>query len=71
MLKIKTRKAVVKRFKKLFINKYLYKHAFKGHLLSKKTNAQKRNLSKQPIIFFFAKSNSYFTATAIFESAVP
>ena len=46
MFKLKTRKAVVKRYKITANNKILRKHSFKGHLLIKKSNKQKRKLSK-------------------------
>jgi large subunit ribosomal protein L35 len=45
MPKLKTRKAASKRYKKTANNKFLRKHAYKGHLLSHKTKTQKRKLS--------------------------
>ncbi len=45
MPKLKTRKAAAKRYKKTANNKFLRRHAYKGHLLSHKTNTQKRKLS--------------------------
>ena len=45
MTKLKTRKAALKRQKKTANNKFLRKHAYKGHLLAKKTKTQKRKLS--------------------------
>nr|QYB19049.1 ribosomal protein L35 [Climaconeis cf. scalaris] len=46
MLKLKTRKAAFKRYKITGSNNFLRRHAFKGHLLMKKSNRQKRELSK-------------------------
>ena len=53
MPKLKTRKAAAKRYKisgnNNFLcgnNNFLRRHAFKGHLLMKKSNKQKRKLSQ-------------------------
>ena len=46
MLKLKTRKATVKRYKITGTDKFLRRHAFKGHLLMKKSKKQKRKLSQ-------------------------
>lgn len=46
MPKLKTRKAAVKRYKKTGNDNFLRRHAFKGHLLMKKSNRQKRKLSQ-------------------------
>lgn len=46
MPKLKTRKAAAKRYKMTGNKKYLRRHAFKGHLLMKKSNKQKRKLSQ-------------------------
>ena len=46
MPKLKTRKAAVKRYKISGRNNFLRRHAFKGHLLMKKSNKQKRKLSQ-------------------------
>jgi large subunit ribosomal protein L35 len=46
MLKLKTRKAASKRYKKTGNSNFLRRHAFKGHLLMKKSNRQKRKLSQ-------------------------
>ena len=46
MPKMKTRKAASKRYKSTGTNKILRRHAFKGHLLMKKSNKQKRKLSQ-------------------------
>nr|WAK84903.1 ribosomal protein L35 [Amicula sp. isolate GU52X-4 cfCalB7]WAK84989.1 ribosomal protein L35 [Amicula sp. isolate GU52X-4 cfCalB7] len=46
MPKLKTRKAAVKRYKISGKNNFLRRHAFKGHLLMKKSNKQKRKLSQ-------------------------
>ena len=46
MPKIKTRKAALKRYKITGNNTFLSKHAYKGHLLMKKSKKQKRKLSQ-------------------------
>jgi len=46
MSKLKTRKAAAKRYKITGNKKFLRRHAFKGHLLMKKSNRQKRRLSQ-------------------------
>jgi large subunit ribosomal protein L35 len=46
MPKLKTRKAAAKRYKITGTNKVLRHHAYKGHLLMKKSNKQKRKLSQ-------------------------
>lgn len=46
MPKLKTRKAAVKRYKVTGNQNFLRRHAFKGHLLMKKSNKQKRKLSQ-------------------------
>lgn len=46
MPKIKTRKAASKRYKITGSDNFLRRHAFKGHLLMKKSNRQKRKLSQ-------------------------
>lgn len=46
MPKLRTRKAATKRYKITGTNNYLRRHAFKGHLLMKKSNRQKRKLSQ-------------------------
>ena len=46
MPKLKTRKAAAKRYKRTGNNNFLRRHAFKGHLLMKKSNKQKRRLSQ-------------------------
>lgn len=46
MTKLKTRKAASKRYKITGTNNFLRRHAFKGHLLMKKSNKQKRKLSQ-------------------------
>ena len=47
MLKLKTRKAALKRYKINGNSKFLRRRAFKGHLLIKKSNRQKRRLSQR------------------------
>ena len=46
MPKLKTRKAALKRYKVTGNNTFIRKHAYKGHLLMKKSNKQKRKLSQ-------------------------
>jgi large subunit ribosomal protein L35 len=46
MPKLKTRKAASKRYKITGSNNFLRRHAYKGHLLMKKSNKQKRKLSQ-------------------------
>lgn len=46
MPKLKTKKAAMKRYKITGKNNFLRRHAFKGHLLMKKSNRQKRKLSQ-------------------------
>ena len=46
MSKIKTRKAASKRYKVTGNQNFLRRHAYKGHLLMKKSNRQKRKLSQ-------------------------
>ena len=46
MPKLKTRKAAKKRYKMTGTGNFLRHHAFKGHLLMKKSNKQKRKLSQ-------------------------
>ena len=47
MPKLKTRKAASKRYKITGNDNFLRRHAFKGHLLRKKSNRQKRKLSQR------------------------
>jgi len=46
MPKLKTRKAASKRYKVTGNQNFLRLHAYKGHLLMKKSNKQKRKLSQ-------------------------
>nr|UHY41251.1 ribosomal protein L35 [Thalassionema frauenfeldii] len=46
MLKLKTRKSASKRYKITGNKLFLRRHAYKGHLLMKKSNRQKRKLSQ-------------------------
>lgn len=46
MPKLKTKKAAAKRYKITGTGNFLRRHAFKGHLLMKKSNKQKRKLSQ-------------------------
>jgi large subunit ribosomal protein L35 len=47
MPKLKTRKAAAKRYKITSSGNFLRRHAFKCHLLMKKSNKQKRKLSQK------------------------
>ena len=47
MPKLKTRKAAAKRYKATGSDNFLRRHAYKGHLLMKKSNKQKRKLSQK------------------------
>ena len=47
MPKLKTRKAASKRYKITGRDNFLRRHAFKGHLMMKKTKKQKRKLSQK------------------------
>lgn len=46
MPKLKTRKAAAKRYRITGTGNFLRRHAYKGHLLMKKSNKQKRKLSQ-------------------------
>ena len=46
MPKLKTRKAASKRYKVTGNENFLRRHAYKGHLLMKKSKKQKRKLSQ-------------------------
>ena len=50
MLKLKTRKSAAKRYKVTKTGLFLGRHAYKGHLLMKKSNRQKRRLSQIVIV---------------------
>jgi large subunit ribosomal protein L35 len=50
MPKLKTRKAAAKRYKITGDENFLRRHAFKGHLLMKKSNKQKRKLSQRTCV---------------------
>ena len=50
MPKLKTRKAALKRYKVTGNNNFLRRHAYKGHLLMKKSNRQKRKLSQVNLV---------------------
>ena len=50
MPKLKTRKAASKRYKVTGNNNYLRRHAYKGHLLRRKSNKQKRRLSQVVLV---------------------
>lgn len=50
MPKLKTRKAVAKRYRITGGKNFLRRHAFKGHLLMKKSKKQKRKLSQKILV---------------------
>lgn len=50
MPKLKTNKSAKKRYKQLSKNEFVRKKAFKAHLLEKKSNKQKRKLSKSILV---------------------
>lgn len=50
MTKLKTRKAAAKRYKITGNKNFLRRHAYKGHLLMKKSNKQKRKLSQSILV---------------------
>jgi large subunit ribosomal protein L35 len=50
MPKMKTRRAVAKRFKVTGSGKLKRSHAFVGHILTKKTAKRKRNLRKSDLV---------------------
>jgi large subunit ribosomal protein L35 len=50
MPKLKTRKAASKRYKITGSGSFLRRHAFKGHLLMKKSKKQKRRLSQTSLV---------------------
>ncbi|MCK5824197.1 MAG: 50S ribosomal protein L35 [Ichthyobacteriaceae bacterium] len=50
MPKLKTKSSAKKRFKLTGTGKLKRKHAFKSHILTKKTKKQKRNLTKSGLV---------------------
>lgn len=50
MPKLKTRKSAAKRYKSTGSKTFVRRHAFKGHLLMKKSNRQKRKLSQNIVV---------------------
>lgn len=50
MPKLKTRKSALKRYKITGNDTFLRRHSFKGHLLMKKSNKQKRKLSQTILV---------------------
>ena len=50
MPKVKTNSSAKKRFKITGSGKIKRKHAFKSHILTKKTTKQKRNLTKATLV---------------------
>ena len=52
MPKLKTKKSVLKRFKKTVNGKFVRKKACRGHLLEKKSAKRKRSLSQKAVASF-------------------
>lgn len=50
MPKVKTKSSAKKRFKLTGTGKIKRKHAFKSHILTKKTTKQKRNLTQSGLV---------------------
>ena len=50
MPKVKTKSSAKKRFKLSGTGKIRRKHAYKSHILTKKTTKQKRNLTKMGLV---------------------
>ncbi|MDP3143065.1 MAG: 50S ribosomal protein L35 [Candidatus Omnitrophota bacterium] len=50
MPKLKTRKSVAKRFKLTKRGKIKRSHAYRGHILSKKSRSRKRGLRKSTLV---------------------
>ena len=50
MPKIKTNRAAAKRFRKTASGKYKCGHAFKSHILTKKTTKRKRRLRQATVV---------------------
>nr|ALG63584.1 ribosomal protein L35 [Guillardia theta] len=52
MPKLKTKKSVLKRFKRTVNGKFMRKKAGKGHILEKKSSKRKRCLSQKAVVSF-------------------
>ena len=52
MPKLKTKKSVLKRFKRTVNGKFIRRKARKGHLLEKKSAKRKRSLSQKAVVSF-------------------
>jgi len=57
MPKMKTKSSAKKRFKLTASGKIKRKHAFKSHILTKKTTKQKRNLTKSGLVHKHDEAN--------------
>ena len=55
MPKMKTNSGAKKRFALTGTGKIKRKHAFKSHILTKKTTKQKRNLTHTGLVVFFVR----------------
>ena len=63
MPKMKTNSSAKKRFKVTGTGKIKRKHAFKSHILTKKTKKQKRNLTQSGLVAKVDESNVKFMLT--------
>ena len=63
MPKMKTNSSAKKRFKVTGTGKIKRKHAFKSHILTKKTKKQKRNLTQSGLVAKVDESNIKFMLT--------
>lgn len=57
MPKMKTHKGTAKRFRRTGTGKIMHAHAFKSHILTKKTKKQKRNLTHFSLVAGCDKAN--------------
>jgi large subunit ribosomal protein L35 len=60
MPKVKTNSSAKKRFKLTGSGKIKRKHAFKSHILTKKTTKQKRNLTQSALVNVTDENNIKF-----------
>lgn len=63
MPKMKTNSSAKKRFKVTGSGKIKRKHAFKSHILTKKTKKQKRNLTQSGLVAKVDESNIKYMLT--------
>ena len=50
MSKLKTRHAAAKRYRKTKTGKFMFKRPYKGHILEKKSQKQKRHMSQMGVV---------------------